>query len=203
MKGYLEELSYMLRSLDQSDRDETIEYYREYLEDGGFTEYNDCVRELGTPRALSKQILADHSIQNDGQGRSGNHTSNVKTTWLIILAILASPIALTVSIPALGLILGITIALAAILFAIIVTILVLGFVVIISLPIAFVRLFTDFPAGISLLGATLLIIGIILIAIPLVTWLTRATTTGIKKLVTWIYQHVTKRNHQSKGADQK
>ncbi|MHA8138194.1 DUF1700 domain-containing protein [Lactobacillaceae bacterium Scapto_B20] len=201
MKGYLEELSHMLRSLDSADRNESIEYYREYLEDGHFTEYNDCVKELGTPRALSKQILADHSINNNGQDEH-NHNSNVKTTWLIILAILASPVALLVSLPVLGLIFAIIILWGSILFAIMVSILTMGVVVLFTIPIAIARLFSDFPAGISLLGADLLVIGIILIAIPLITWLTKLTTKGIKQLSTWLYHKVTKHNYQPKGADQ-
>jgi uncharacterized membrane protein len=80
MKVYLEKLHAMLGSLNTADRDESMDYYREYLEDGHFTKYNDCVKELGTPRALSKKILADYSINNSNQ----HHISNIKTTWLII-----------------------------------------------------------------------------------------------------------------------
>lgn len=56
MTNYLTEFKVLLGQLHSDERSEVISFYQEYLQDGGFTSYEDCVRELGAPRQLPERF---------------------------------------------------------------------------------------------------------------------------------------------------
>jgi uncharacterized membrane protein len=121
---------------------------------------------------------------------------------LIILAILVSPVALLVSLPVLGVIFALIVAGAAILFALTVTMLAMGVTVILTLPITIGKLFSNFSSGMTLLGADLLMTGVVLIIISLIVWFTKLITKCIKQVSTWLYYKVMNHKYQPKGANQ-
>nr|WP_260166795.1 DUF1700 domain-containing protein [Leuconostoc mesenteroides] len=100
MENYLAELEQLLHQLHHSDKEEAMNFYREYVMDADLVTYEQCISELGTPKQLSRKILADYSIKADEKSTddttSKNPRSNIKLIWWIGLALLASPLALPV-----------------------------------------------------------------------------------------------------------
>ncbi len=56
---YLQELQKALKILPQYDREEAIEFYREYFDEAGEENEAKVISELGEPKALAKKILID------------------------------------------------------------------------------------------------------------------------------------------------
>ncbi len=81
MNDYIEEFRSLLGQLSQDERDEAVDFYTEYLQDGGYDSYDACVRELGTPHQLARKVLADYSIRtlNEPQG-NGTRQQRPKMT---------------------------------------------------------------------------------------------------------------------------
>lgn len=63
------------------------------------------IKELGNPRQLSHKILADYSIKANNEEIKNNHTasprSNWRFFWLVVIAIITSPITFVLSLGAL------------------------------------------------------------------------------------------------------
>ena len=102
---YISELKKLLAPLTVEERTDALDFYNEYIEDAGYNSYQQIVKEMGNPRQLSHKILADYSIKaNDEETKSG-HTasphSSWRVFWLIIIAIVTSPITFALSLGAL------------------------------------------------------------------------------------------------------
>ncbi|AKP64239.1 hypothetical protein FC99_GL000466 [Levilactobacillus koreensis JCM 16448] len=124
MNDYIQAVQKLLGQLTTAEQQDVIEYYQEYLMDAGIETYEQAVDELGTPRSLARKVLADYSIRSSSQesqsikSRSDIQATknNVKTVWLIILALLSTP----VTIPILILIGALFVAFAAVIFGLVV-----------------------------------------------------------------------------------
>ena len=60
MNTYLAELEAALASMAPSQRQEVLDYYREYLLDAGLSSEAAIARQLGTPKQLARQTLAEY-----------------------------------------------------------------------------------------------------------------------------------------------
>ncbi|WP_203640456.1 DUF1700 domain-containing protein [Levilactobacillus andaensis] len=124
MNDYIQAVKKLLGQLTTAEQQDVIEYYQEYLMDAGIETYEQAVDELGTPRSLARKVLADYSIRSSSQesqsikSRSDIQATknNVKTVWLIILALLSTP----VTIPILIVIGALFVAFAAVIFSLVV-----------------------------------------------------------------------------------
>jgi len=124
MNDYIQAVQKLLGQLTTAEQQDVIEYYQEYLMDAGIETYEQAVDELGTPRSLARKVLADYSIRSSSQesqsikSRSDIQATknNVKTVWLIILALLSTP----VTIPILIVIGALFVAFAAVIFSLVV-----------------------------------------------------------------------------------
>ncbi|WP_204120423.1 MULTISPECIES: DUF1700 domain-containing protein [Levilactobacillus] len=121
MNEYIQTVQKLLGQLTTAEQQEVVEYYREYLLDAGIETYQQAVDELGSPRSLARKVLADYSIKMTEQ--AGDHAqsrstvqatkNNVRTVWLIILALLSTP----VTIPILIVVGALFLAFAAVVFS--------------------------------------------------------------------------------------
>lgn len=120
---YLQELKRYLRRLDDSEIKDIEDFYTEYLEDAGVQTRAEIEEKVGTPRQLSLRILADYSLKDDGKESGGIlPKTNIKTAWLIILALLATPATLIIGVA----LLGVLVAAIGVAFAVAVTIIALA-----------------------------------------------------------------------------
>lgn len=199
---YISELKKLLAPLTVEERTDALDFYNEYfyneyIEDAGYNSYQQIVKEMGNPRQLSHKILADYSIKaNDEETKSG-HTasphSSWRVFWLIIIAIVTSPItfalsfgALVVLICALAAVFGVSVGilgtLAGLVFAAGV-LLYSGIGVVVAAPMT----------GILYIGFGITILGILLFCIPLVYWIIRWLAQAIANLAKYIYQKLVQR----------
>lgn len=172
MNDYIEEFRALLGQLSPEERDEAVDFYTEYLQDGGYDSYDDCIRELGTPHQLARKVLADYSIRTletptSAKSRKQQPKNDVKTIWLIILALLSTPVTIPLALGLAGLIFAaivvsgsLIVAVLAIFFAIIV-VGITGFVVGLG------TLFSSFWTGIFYVGMGLMVIGVLIMLTPL------------------------------------
>ncbi|MEH6944319.1 DUF1700 domain-containing protein [Bacillus sp. JJ722] len=90
---YLKELEHKLKRLPIEEVEAALEYYNEYFDEAGVENVQLVIKELGSPSQVASKILADYAIKE-----LDNHPKSTKkglsAIWVIILAILATPIAL-------------------------------------------------------------------------------------------------------------
>lgn len=200
---YLNELESYLNLLKPEERADAIIFYSEYIEDAGLTTREQIEEKLGTPRQLSRKILADHSIKMSqdevNEQKIATPRSNIKMIWLILLALLASPFVLGAG----GLLVGFLIL---ILFAIVGVIFVLGVlfcagVVVMGSLIytGIALLFTSWATGIFYLGLGLLALGVLLVILPIFYWMMKVILQGIGNFSRYLYNEFSKRRKQKGG----
>ncbi|WP_065674881.1 DUF1700 domain-containing protein [Lactiplantibacillus pentosus] len=204
MNDYLSKFEALLVQLTDDERDEVVEFYREYLLDAGIDNYDDCVAELGLPKQLARKVLADYSIRfnenlSANTSKRQKSQANVRTIWLIVLALISTPI----TIPALIAILAVFFAIAVSAFAVIIAV---GAILVAVTLLAFAML----TAGIGVfgqslwvalfyLGSGLAIIGAELLIMPLFIWLISLIIQGIAKIVQNLYHRFVKKNRAERG----
>lgn len=80
---YIQELEKYLVTLPAAERADAVDFYNEFIEDAHYDTREQIVAELGTPRQLSHQILADYSIKaNEKDGGAGKPAST-KSSWRV------------------------------------------------------------------------------------------------------------------------
>ncbi|MCP9331969.1 DUF1700 domain-containing protein [Lentilactobacillus hilgardii] len=203
MNDYIEELKAMLTQLGAQEQSDVLDFYTEYLQDGQFVTYTDCVRELGTPRQLARKVLADYSIKNlntasQSGSRANKPKDDVKTIWLIALAVLSTPITIPLAFGAVGLF----IAAIAVAVGILAAIFGVGFGVIfgglVSLVTGLGVVSNNFWVGIFYLGVGLIAAGAIIMLIPAFRGLVDGVIHGITVFSKWMYSKIVKKNRAEK-----
>lgn len=100
--AYLSELEQRLACIPAEDRTEIIQFYQEFLEDGGEA----AMAELGTPDVLAQRILQENGYTAGApeapQGSKKKSKSHTVAIW--VLLILSSPIWLSLVISFLSII---------------------------------------------------------------------------------------------------
>lgn len=203
MNDYIAEFRALLGQLSEDERAEAVDFYQEYLQDGGFETYDDCVRELGTPHQLARKVLADYSIRTM-EAPSGNQTrgskpkNDVKTIWLIILAIVSTPVTIPLALGLAGLFVAAIAVVGSLIVAVIavfVAIITLG---VVGLVVGLGTIFTSFWSGIFYLGIALIVAGLLVMLFPAFKWLINELIRGITLFSKWIYNKIVPKNRQNK-----
>lgn len=209
MNQYIEELVSHLKPLEAAERDEVINFYQEYLEDGGFTSYDACVTELGTSKQLARKILADYSIKNLSEPESKTSSrsaskmpqAQVRTIWLIILALLSTPITIPLAMGVIGILFGVIVTVLAILFAIVVVFIAAVVVTVVAVFVGVTLLTSSFWTAIFYLGVGIATIGLFLIGLPILIWIIKGLIRGTLNVSTWLYGKITHKNKaEERGA---
>ena len=107
--AYLSELEQRLACIPAEDRTEIIQFYQEFLEDGGEA----AMAELGTPDVLAQRILQENGYTAGApeapQGSKKKSKSHTVAIW--VLLILSSPIWLSLVISFLSIIFSLLVTL--------------------------------------------------------------------------------------------
>lgn len=192
---YLKELEYKLKRLPSDEVEAALEYYNEYFDEAGEENVQQVIKKLGSPSQVASKILADYAIKE-----LDNHPESTKkgfsAIWVVILAILATPIALPLMLLVGSLIFAFvmlcgSLALAA--FSITIALILFG---IASLVTGVAVLPQHLPTGFFYIGAGLTATGIgVLVFSPLVSAIkkgSRALALSLKKL----FDRITKRRKE-------
>ncbi|TQQ84874.1 DUF1700 domain-containing protein [Peptacetobacter hominis] len=113
---YFNELARHLHKLNDEDREEALNFYREYAEDAGIIEYEELTDRFGNPKNLSSKIYAESAKKT-----LDKDDKDISKAFIIgIIAICSLP----VSLPIIGILIGTLITIIALIFAILMIILV-------------------------------------------------------------------------------
>ncbi|QBO37299.1 DUF1700 domain-containing protein [Periweissella cryptocerci] len=200
-EDYFKELDSYLNRLTDDERGDVMSYYQDYATDGNLHTYREISAQIGLPKRLAKQILADYSIQIDDGPRPTNETlvksskRHARLIWFIILGLLASPVALPVAAVLIIILMTVIIIVVAVAIAILGT-LVAGFVTAVSFVVAGLGVLTQsvstalFFIGIGIAG-----IGIALVVTPIFWLLVKAIFKGSVTFTKWIGRKFIKRTN--------
>jgi len=111
---FIDELKIRLRKLPYDEIKEAVDYYEEYFDDAGGENEQSVLTELGSPAAVSSQIIAGFAVKGAGVKSA---KKNWASAWLVILAISASPVAVPLAIAAGAVALAFIIAISALIFS--------------------------------------------------------------------------------------
>ncbi|GAX04412.1 hypothetical protein IWT140_02050 [Secundilactobacillus pentosiphilus] len=207
MDKYIEEFKGYLNQLSDAELEEVVSFYSEYLADGGFESYEDSVEELGSPRQLARKVLADYSIrlldapEKEGQtmrSRAAQSKTQVKTIWLIVLAILSTPLTIPLAIGVLATLFGLLVGAAAIVFALVVTILSLAVAGIFVFGVGVGIMAQSMSTGLVYVGAGLCVIGLFVALIPAFKWLISGAIHVTLSASRWLYGKLKSKNQAEK-----
>jgi uncharacterized membrane protein len=152
---FLLELRTKLKNLPAAEIESAMSYYEEYFLEAGPENEQRIIQELGSPSAIASKIIGEFALSDSPAAKK----DSAKTLWIVVLALLASPIALPFAI-----------ALVAIAFSLLIVLLVVPFAFIatgIALVIAGIAgaffgiwaLFVHFGTGVFQFGFGLLCVG--------------------------------------------
>ncbi|MFC6181276.1 DUF1700 domain-containing protein [Lactiplantibacillus daowaiensis] len=199
MTDYLDKFAALLVQLQANERDEVLAFYREYLLDANIQTYEACVAELGTPKQLTRKILADYSIRfNETIGehptKHQKSRANMRAIWLIGLALLSTPITIPVALAILAMMAALAILVFAIVIAIIAIIAAITMTALAGLTAGVGVITQSLWTGCFYIGAGLAIIGGELLVFPLVIWFFNLMIQGVATIAQRLYHRFVKRN---------
>lgn len=194
--SYIDEFQIYLSQLDKSERDDVIEFYREYIIDAQLDTYDKIINKLGTPKHLARKILADYSIKmSEDDYRQIDNGSitvdqkmkrNAGMIGLIILALLASPFLVPVAVVLCGVVA--LFILAAIFFTLLFAFLIAASVVlaIALIVVGILVSLQSFTTTILYVGIGLAILGLDFILLPLIIAFCKFVFDALVAFFRWI-----------------
>lgn len=191
---YITELASYLGPLTADEREDALDFYNGFIADGDLSTRAAIEAKLGTPKQLSRKILADFSIKANDQasqaGRPASTHSSWRVFWWVLVAIITSPLTFGIGLAAvaglvalagclLGLVVGAVGVIAALAVAAAGT-LYAGIGLIVTAPMV----------GIFYAGIGLSLVGGFMILVPLLYWLIRLVAQAIANFAKLIYQKI-------------
>ena len=201
-ENYLTELEEYLDALTADEKADVIEFYNEYIDDAGLETTDEIEKRLGTPRQLSRKVLADYSIKvtdiesHRSKKSKASVRSNGKMIWMILLALLASPAAIVLGIVLFAILACVVAVFGACMVAALAVLCTFFILMIASLYVGIVMLFSSFTTGLFYLGCGLMGLGAVLISFPLLYWIFRAIIQGIANFAKFLYKKIYKNRRQ-------
>ena len=87
---FMAQLKMHLRKLPFDEVKDAVEYYEQYFDDAGEENEQTVLSDLGSPSAVSSQLIASFAVKDTEKSAK----KGLSTTWMAILAVFASPLAL-------------------------------------------------------------------------------------------------------------
>jgi uncharacterized membrane protein len=220
---YLAELAKALGGLSEIDRQNTLAYYNEFLNDAESEGETDANALLGSPHTLAAQIKADIAMEELPGGGGGavttggpaaafapgvgaptapptpgrNPRSGFSVVWTVILAILAIPIGVPLAVAVIAVIFSVLVTLVALLAtfaAVVVSLLAVG---VLSGVIGFYFLFSEFSTGVFYLGMGFAATGASILCGMAFWKLGKLSVRGVARLFNAIRKKLTRRERSA------
>ncbi len=130
---FMKQLESLLQNISPAEREEALQYYNEYFNDAGEENEQDVIEALGNPAkvaenikrdlygsgygdntyqrtAMSDKAIVEYKQNGTGEAQKGNQLSTGVIVLIVILCVLASPVAIGVGSGALGTVVGIIVS---------------------------------------------------------------------------------------------
>lgn len=205
---FLKQLEQLLSDINPAERQEALQYYRDYFEDANMEE-EEVIRELGSVQAVADSIredLEDKELvlikenkeqekayfefeEKKEQTQEGNkrEMSTGHVVAIVLIAVLFSPVFLSLALGALGAVLGVLGALLGIFVASAACMVAFGVAAVVCLIVAIAKIFTSPVASLILIGACMICLGLCflstLLMIKMVTCILPGVFRGIAYVV--------------------
>lgn len=182
-KEFMEQLENHLSRVTEQERTDALRFYEEYFDEAGPENEARVIEELGSPAKVAAQIKADAAMKNLNQEQAPPVKKGISAIWMVILGIFAAPIALPLAIAAVAVIFSLLVAgISVILSLFVAAIAVFGSGILCGI-VGVGVLFTSVTTGFFYIGVGLVSVGMSLLLGILVFAVTRATFSGIAKLL--------------------
>jgi len=161
---FLAELEKRLKPLDESERQDALNFYREYFEEAGPEKEGEVIKELGSPAFVAAQVISKAQTENPSARPAGNRLSFL---WIMFLGILSAPITLPLLFAFLLAAFIFIVVAASLIFALLSAAAGLLWEGLITFISAFAGLFAHFAQSVFIMGASLVKLavgGLILLA---------------------------------------
>jgi len=190
---FLYDLRKRLKKLPPEEQAAALAYYEEYLAEAGPEGEAAAIASFGTPAEVASRIISEYAFK-DMQAPGKRPGSDLRTMWIVLLGILAAPIALPVAIVLLVVVFCIIISVFSVylsMFVAAITMAAVGIVgAVASLPLAA----SDPVAALATCGASLISLALGAALFIGMIALTRVTVRGI----TWIFAKLLNRKGAQK-----
>jgi len=181
---FINKLKDGIRMLPQDDIDNAVSYYEEYFDEAGLDNEQSAIDEFGDPSAVASKIIGEYSLKEIKSEKSEDkkpNDSSIKLLWIVIIALLLSPIAFPLAIGAVGMAFGLVVTT----FALLLTFMIAGVALtaggIAALFGSFAVLFVHLPTAIFALGIALFLICVGIAFILVGWWIIRSVIRLITK----------------------
>ncbi|MCL1802829.1 MAG: DUF1700 domain-containing protein [Eubacteriaceae bacterium] len=187
---FIDELKARLRKLPYDETREAVEYYEQYFDDAGAENEQAVIQELGPPAAVARQIIAGYAVK--GSTAKVPLRESWHSAWLVILALMASPIAVPLALAAGAVALALAISLSAVVFSLFAA----GagaFIAGIACAVGCIVIAAkSFPTAVMLLGAALMLLGI---GAAIILWASALSKLGFSWLSKMVGNYILRRKH--------
>lgn len=154
---YLYELRKRLKKLDPEEIDSAMSYYEEYFAEVGPAGEAALIERLGSPAQVASTIFSDYAFKDmSNQGQGQKMSRGIKTMWIVIIAVFASPVAIPLAFALVVVTISLLIALFSVFFALFaaaVAMVIAGLFVTVA---SFIALFTAPIEAIAAMGTALM-----------------------------------------------
>jgi uncharacterized membrane protein len=179
--AFLAELRQKLSVLSESEAITALAYYDEYLSEAGPENEAAAIAELGSPAHVAAGILGDQ-IYAETTGEEKSTKKGLGALWLVVIGLLASPIALPLAIVLIAVIFSLLISAFSMILSLFVAAIVLMVAGIVYIGAGFGTLFTSFATGLVTVGYGLVAIASGSAMMIGLVWLTKITVNALAKL---------------------
>jgi len=149
--AFLAELRHKLGAMPETEAIAAVAYYDEYLSEAGPENEATAIEELGSPSQVAAGILGQQ-VYADTSGEDTSTKKGLSAIWLLVLGLLASPIAIPLAIALIGVIFSVLASALAMVFALLVAAFAMVVGGIIYLGVGIWVLFTSFATGLTTIG---------------------------------------------------
>ena len=154
---FMRRLEILLSDISKEERDEALQYYRDYFEDAGAEHEAEVIRELESPEKVAETIKADLKREFQDVQEPPKTSNGLKILLIVLIVLIGAPIILPVGFGLVVAALGIIIAAFSFFVGLVlgaVAIMGAGLVaIVVGIPLLVVAL----PAGLLSVGSGLLI----------------------------------------------
>ncbi|MCL2873427.1 MAG: DUF1700 domain-containing protein [Defluviitaleaceae bacterium] len=182
---FIDKLRDGLKMLPQEDIDSAVSYYEEYFDEAGAENEQSALNEIGDPSAVVSKIIGEYSlkeIESEKSDEKKPNDSSIKLLWIVLIALLLSPIAFPLAIASFAVAFAFVAATFALLFAFFMVGVALSVAGIATLVATFATLFVHLPTAIFMLGASLLMLCVGIAFILVGWWVIRSVIRLITKV---------------------
>lgn len=182
---YLKALRANIKNVPADEVTNIIQYYSEYFDEAGAENTAKVIEELGPPKQLATRVCADYAIREVEQGTGTNNIKKkASNTWLIVLAVIGSPVWFPLAIAVAAVLIALVVAAIMVLVAFGITAAAAILTGVVMIGSGFVAAFSSLPTMAVFVGGGFMIIGVGILSIIAIL--------GIIKLLELIFVGIAK-----------